>query len=181
MSSSITHRSNRVAPASSSAVPLNGSKPLDSIKNDKNDRSRYSNCCLASGMICIGALVGIATGLLIALQVTSTKNGTERLKKYSEQLHNMSMGTIWNTPLVSLPEANSRAIPPADLNWIKKVETLQAFRGLRKEDYGVVIPEYIQQQQEGKASCDDPKEYIRCARMERVLIFFQIKTRLNHR
>ena len=101
-------------------------------------------------MICIGALVGIAAGLLIALQVTSTKNGTERLKKYSEQLHNMSMGTIWNTPLVSLPEANSRAIPPADLNWIKKVETLQAFRGLRKEDYGVVIPEYIQQQQEGK-------------------------------
>ena len=118
-------------------------------------------------MICVGGMVGIATGLFIALQLTSTEHGTEKFRMYSEQLLNMTdnIPTMWNTPLIFLPGANSRALPPADPNWVKKVETLQALRGqadmLKQEEYGVVIPA---ETQEKKKSCvplvEQPTEFM---------------------
>jgi hypothetical protein len=74
-------------------------------------------------LILLGGGAGICIGMLIAIEITSTVNGTLTLQQYSRGIHHhIDKLSMFNVPMVALPAANPRAVPPIDTTWIKQIE-----------------------------------------------------------
>ena len=75
-------------------------------------------------LLLLGGGAGICIGMLIAIEITSTVNGTRTLQQYSRGIHHhIDKLSMFNVPMVALPAANPRAVPPIDTTWIKQVES----------------------------------------------------------
>ncbi len=116
-------RNNRIAPNvvnddPSNTTTINPNIPSVSIKKSINLKAII--------MLCLGASFGIIVGLLIAIELTSTTQGTRKLQSYSNRLHQLynssTTSSIFGTPIITLSDANPRAIPPPDKTWIQNVE-----------------------------------------------------------
>jgi hypothetical protein len=161
---SMTKRTNYIVTSSASIdhspsqnVTSPSTNTIESIeKKDVNQQHcNISNIIKIFITICFGAGIGIFVGILIAIEISNTETGSDMLQGYSRRIHNYTgQLNIFNTPIVALPEANSRAIPPAlnaddidsNVSWLQKVQenANNQLRGSsdKNNKMSIVIPDY---------------------------------------
>jgi len=116
-------RSNRVhvpkGPIDSPPTPTSNPNKL----HTNNNQCPTASIVKLLLLILLGGGAGICIGMLIAIEITSTVNGTLTLQQYSRGIHHhIDKLSMFNVPMVALPAANPRAVPPIDTTWIKQIE-----------------------------------------------------------